>query len=1600
MRKKVKRVTAGFLAAIVVLGTPANLQKADAAGQRTMCVQGKEQEKERWISFIELETTEDRESIPEDISMEIQEPERGIVLEDISEDISTQSQESTSEIVPERVSEEIPGENQESTSEFNLDEGFEEESETASISGEAIPTAESKSPNKKGYIIKLDNAVIVPAITGEGVLDYRTYLDSQTGPQISIDLLEKVHEKTVRPKMQYDGINTRLIPREELSDISCQVTISDTDIVRAEGDGEGDFPYNLSADAVNLVVNGVGETDYEVRLLENDRYGAAPVSGKVTVKNSPLFDEDFYITVSGTDKQYTFAEWNAYLAAHNQWADGEISIHLSDTGKKYFRAVRISKGMADGEEESSPHSAGGKRDYVFWAENPERKASTRHVENGTRVFTAGIDMEAPLLRDFTVESKCFAPTRTETEQYFGQDFVLKGRFVDLQSGVKRVTYTTDCSLGENAVWAEAETISAADRGSLDFSITLRDGCYPAIAVRAYDHAGNVSETKGFVNENGVSVKVIVDKSEPVLNVRAMAGDKPYTGDDDNWTNRDIIFDIALDADSCPYAGIYQCAYLYQTIGDAVNSKNMTDMSENWTEIKLRENRTAKMEVTEDKNGYYCFRAVSKSGIMSKEIYKKRVLTQRQIPKIKPVIVGNADDAKRKNSWYNKESGVPVIRFAYPDYDKGVISKEYDAPVTIHYQLTARVIETENSAQEEAAAKPKEISLMQKSARIGVMGSSDVSEDADGVRTFVVTQDDLEKHVIDFRSGMPDRDIQDGIYTLEYWIADKAGNVSEKQKQVYKIDTHEPENLKVELDGAEFPVSQASAIVYEKFYQESVSGTVSAQYGISGKGSLTVLKAKKIGAWENAAVNEWMEISDVGVINIPPCTRCFLYVRAEDNAGNTAEGWTRGIVVDNLAPNQENGRELVMEPDGANKNGFYNKDVKVDILVRDAPENDNCAALMTVTGTVGKDGTDTFTDKELFSFTKELPTEEELDGAAGFSAVEVIDAKMHESNAAYIEVTATDRSGNTRTSAQLLKIDVTKPQIEIMFDNDNAVNGSFFNAARTATIQVHEQNFDPSAVDILVTRDGRPYEYQLSDWTSEGDMHHAAITFAEDGSYGMEVRCTDLADNESDIVKTPSFIIDQTAPVLTIKLESRQDNFFYEHYYQAAVTAVITVKERNFHENGFVLDNAAAANKGTWTHDGEVHTMRLIFDSDNVYHIACSYTDLAGNRNDTADPDDKAEADFVIDMIAPMIFIEGVADGSANSGVVSPVISVLDFHMEAQDTAITVTTGIGDIVQTTVETAPLEEETGIGYQYVLSDLTDKEDNIYYLTVTARDKSGNASTLTYRFSLNRKGSAYDLTQITELMERQYVTYTALEDIRIIEMNIDTVEQFELYVSRNGALCYSASYDKEIKGSAETGYTYIYHVGKDNFAEEGTYRISLYSRDRAGNEGNNMADIHGDEISFVVDNTPPKVVIDGIEAGMLYDAESQQVHVSVTDNFKLCEAELVLVNKANEVLDRWDYMALCEEGGQMDITIPQYNGELALLYRVKDAAGNEMQTFQGGQTALGDFLVTTDRFVQFLNKPSKTPQGRMTLILIGAALLAAVMIAIRKYAGRCQG
>lgn len=101
---------------------------------------------------------------------------------------------------------------------------------------------------------------------------------------------------------------------------------------------------------------------------------------------------------------------------------------------------------------------------------------------------------------------------------------------------------------------------------------------------------------------------------------------------------------------------------------------------------------------------------------------------------------------------------------------------------------------------------------------------------------------------------------------------------------------------------------------------------------------------------------------------------------------------------------------------------------------------------------------------------------------------------------------------------------------------------------------------------------------------------------------------------------------------------------------------------------------------------------------------------------------------------------------------------------------------------------------------------------------------------------------------------------------------------------------------------------------------------------------------------------------------------MRVVAEDNFKLSEAELMLVNRDNEVLERWDYFDLVEnEGETARIIIGEQSEEVSLLYRAVDAAGNEIETLPGEKTAKEGFLVTTDKLVQLVNKPAQTPIGR---------------------------
>ncbi len=392
-------------------------------------------------------------------------------------------------------------------------------------------------------------------------------------------------------------------------------------------------------------------------------------------------------------------------------------------------------------------------------------------------------------------------------------------------------------------------------------------------------------------------------------------------------------------------------------------------------------------------------------------------------------------------------------------------------------------------------------------------------------------------------------------------------------------------------------------------------------------------------------------------------------------------------------------------------------------------------------------------------------------------------------------------------------------------------------------------------------------------------------------------------------------------------------------------------------------------------------MQLVYDKEGDCHLDCSYTDLAGN---TAR---RAARDFVLDQTAPVISMKGVEDGSANRGEILPIVTILDAHMELQDISVTVRSGTGVLIETKIETAVVEVGTNTGYRFTLTDMTDKEDNVYYLCVTAADKAGNEAVRTCRFSLNRKGSVYDMTQVAALVQNQYQTKEKMSDLEIVEMNVDMVEEFDLYISKNGELGTKAVFVKEISGSESTGYTYVYKIDKTNFTEEGAYRLSLYSRDRAGNEINNASELHGKEITFIVDNTAPKVILDGTWSDSKGGAGPCALQIVVTDNFSLAEAEVMLVNNENTVLERWDYMALAGEGETLSITLPAYEEEVALVYRVKDAAGNEAQQRFDKQTVEEKNKAEKDRGALYHDSFAPVSYGGILAVLAGLALAVVV-------------
>ena len=150
----------------------------------------------------------------------------------------------------------------------------------------------------------------------------------------------------------------------------------------------------------------------------------------------------------------------------------------------------------------------------------------------------------------------------------------------------------------------------------------------------------------------------------------------------------------------------------------------------------------------------------------------------------------------------------------------------------------------------------------------------------------------------------------------------------------------------------------------------------------------------------------------------------------------------------------------------------------------------------------------------------------------------------------LSITGEDLAGNAMedlvyaegTQAALdFTVDKTAPVLSVSYDNNTANHEFYYKEGRRAEISIEEKNFRSDLVDYSVLKDGgrEAHGSALSSFSggegrSVSELHHqASISYEEDGDYQFNIRLKDLAGNEAQAYPEDHFVIDRTAPSLTI-----------------------------------------------------------------------------------------------------------------------------------------------------------------------------------------------------------------------------------------------------------------------------------------------------------------------------------------------------------------------------------------------------------------------------------------------------------------------------------
>lgn len=532
---------------------------------------------------------------------------------------------------------------------------------------------------------------------------------------------------------------------------------------------------------------------------------------------------------------------------------------------------------------------------------------------------------------------------------------------------------------------------------------------------------------------------------------------------------------------------------------------------------------------------------------------------------------------------------------------------------------------------------------------------------------------------------------------------------------------------------------------------------------------------------------------------------------------------------------------------------------------------------------------------------------------------------------------------------------------------------------SGTVVVTERNFDESAVRFNITNtDGT--QPAISGWThsanagvSDDATHTCQVTFAADGDYTFTLETTDLAGNASSYNRVDDFTIDRTVP--TIQVSYDNNSAATPGYFNANRTATVTVNEHNFNAaevNAQITaalqgSGVAAPGLGGWSTNGDVHTASVTFSADADYTFDVDYTDLAGNA-----AADYTQDKFTVDKTDPEVEFFDIEDKSANNGTVAPGVKYSDVNYMESGVDITIKGAKHDKTELSGNRTNIANGESIKMEDFKHD--EETDDVYTMTAVIKDKAGNETEKEVMFSVNRFGSNYIFSETTEkFLDDVYANKP--KDLVVTEVNVDSLVFNGISYGLDGTkkeLKAGSDYTVKQSGGEGSWKEYTYTIKKENFEKEGRYSVTIDSEDKATNKMNNK--VKECNIDFVIDKTPPTVVITGIEESS-YRADEREMTINLSDNTAVKCVDVIIDGKS---VATYAQKEIEKAGGKISYMIEGASEPQKIEAAALDMAGNETTS------EMHKVLVTSSVWIQYINNTPLLIGSILGIVLVAGGLI----------------